>query len=220
MRRPRRSTSVSPAALSTTLEGNFEEQLRKAEVAVVQLADRAAEPGAGAESDDDPDDADEQRELDVVPAERCVAVPESLQRGDLGALHRERPRQRHVESERSHEEEDQRQQEPEVCSWTSSFSSAQWDIWKARGVAPESTVGLENAIDARDSVLDRDPRRQGDRNIVEPSLHVQGCGKRLLVHPEHTEPLVVGHQLARPDAVDVFRRKRHADNGQAAADGR
>ena len=60
------------------------------------------------------------------------------------------------------------------------------------------------------------PGRQREHDVVEAALHVEGRGQRLLVHPEDAEALVVGHQLARPDAVDVLGRQRDADDGQAA----
>ena len=40
--------------------------------------------------------------------------------------------------------------------------------------------------------------------------------QRLPIHPEDAEPLVVRHQFAGADGVDVLRRQRHADDRELA----
>ena len=89
------------------------------------------------------------------------------------------------------------------------------ELQRARDRA-EPAVRLQEAIEAGDHLLGRRARRERERDVVEAALHVEGGGERCAVHPEHAEALVVRHQLARPDAVDVLGRQRDADDREPA----
>ena len=57
-------------------------------------------------------------------------------------------------------------------------------------------------------------RREHERDIVESAFHVERRRQRSLLDPEDAEPRVVRHELARPDAVDVFGRRDNANDRQ------
>ena len=78
----------------------------------------------------------------------------------------------------------------------------------------KASVWLEQPVEAGDGFLGARARRQAQDDVVETAFHVKGGAERLAIHPENPEPLVIGHELARADAVDVFRREPDADNRQ------
>ncbi len=80
----------------------------------------------------------------------------------------------------------------------------------------------------------RPSRHSGASSVVEPLDHRGSVGagrsrrltelkapsrskqrrQRLLGHPDDAEAAVVGHHVARPEGVDVFRRQGDADDGE------
>ncbi len=82
------------------------------------------------------------------------------------------------------------------------------------GNSAQAAVRLEDSVQPGDRFVGRLPRRQRKRHIVEAALHVERCSQRALFHPEDAESFLVGHELARADAVDVFGRERDADDPQ------
>ncbi len=182
---------------------------------IVKVADGAAQPSAGSESDDHTPRADEERPLHVVPAECRVAVPERLEGGDLRALQRERARERHVQDERRHHQEDERQQQADALELRELvLEHPVRELQRARDCA-EPAVGLEQAIQLRNRLLGGRIVAERQRDVVEAAFNVERGGERLVLHPEDPEPPVIRHQLAGADAVDILRRERHADNGEA-----
>ena len=140
------------------------------------------------------------------PADGAVVVAERLERGNRGSLQRERPRERHVEDE-SGQQKDQRQQDAEILELRELvLERPVRELQRARDRA-EAAASLKDAIEACDHHIGRRARRQRDCDVVKATLHVEGGGERLPVHPEHAEPLVVRHQLARADVADVLRAK-------------
>ena len=83
-------------------------------------------------------------------------------------------------------------------------------------MAPRPPYGSSSRSSPAIDVVRRRAARQRQRHVVEAALHVEGARQRPALHPEDAEAAVVGHELARPDAVDVLRRQRDADDGQRA----
>ena len=89
-------------------------------------------------------------------------------------------------------------------------------LQRPRNRAPAS-VGSQEVVEGIDHGVRLRARHQRQSHIVEPTLHVERRSQGPPLHPEHTEPLVVRHQVARPDGVDVFRREADADDLQVAS---
>ena len=197
---------------------NAEEQHGKAEELVVEPDDQRPEPRAGRRCPiTTPDRADDQRPLQVVPADRRVAVAERLERGNLRPLQRQRARERDVQDERG----DQQKDRAAAGSRSSGAAPARSRPSSARAAArAESRPARRTARACRSSRAIASsaatPGRQRQHDVVEAALHVEGRSQRLPIHPEDAEPLVVRHELAGTDAVDVLGRQRHADDREAA----
>jgi hypothetical protein len=197
-------------------QGHAEEQHRKAKEGVVEADDEIAHHRAEDAADHYSHQSNRERPLEIVPADRPVVVAKRFERCDLRPLQRERAGQRDVEDEGRHHHENQWQHEPERLQLRQLvLHRPVRQLQRARNRA-EATVRLQNAVDARDDLIGRRARRDRQHDVVEAALHVEGGGERLLVHPENRKAFVVGHQLARPDAVDELRRQRDADDGELA----
>jgi hypothetical protein len=151
-----------------------------------------------------------------MPADRRVAVAERLERGDLRALQRQRPGQRHVEDERGDQQEDQRQQEAEALELRELVLHRPVRQLQGPRDGPKPAVRLQYPIDVGDHLVNPGVGRQSEHHVVEAAFHVERGGQRQFVDPEDAEAFVVRHQFARPDAVDVLGRERHANDGQVA----
>ena len=195
---------------------NAEQQHRKAEERVVDPDEQVAHRRPEDHAEEDTGHADCERELEIVPADRAVAVTQRLERGDLRPLQRQRARQRDVQDEGGDGHEDQRQHEAERLELRHLVGHHPVrDLQRARDRATPA-VRFEDPVEARDDVFGGCARSQREHDVVEAALHVKRGGQRLLVHPEDAVAPVVGHHFAWPDAVDVLGRERDADNRQVA----
>src|SRR5690349_2681075 len=80
-----RRAKREPAGAENDTKRHRECEIRKAEVLVIERADGAPHPCPDTETNHDACSGDRERELDIMPAERKIAVAKRLERSNLRA---------------------------------------------------------------------------------------------------------------------------------------
>ena len=191
-------------------------QLRKAKELVVETDDHVAEPRASRDPDHHAQRADDECPLQVVPPDRQVAVSKCLQRGDLGPLQRQRTRERDIQDEGRDQEEDERQHEAEALKLGQLVLDRPVGQLEGPWNRAQAAIRFEHAVEPCNRLVRGEAGAQSQHDVIESAFHVERRAKRLTVHPEDAEPLVVGNELAWTDAVDELWRQRDAHDLEPA----
>ena len=192
------------------------DQQRKAEVLHVDAEHRFGQQQAGYDPDQGAEGHHDDGPLHVVNAEPEVRVAESLQRGDLFALHGDRAPQNHVEQERGDGEEDQGHEEPHGLKLGQLVLEVPVRrLIRARNRA-QTAVGIEQRVEFEDRRPLEAGRavRQCEGDVVEPALHLERGGQVPPGHPQEAEVLGIRDHFSRADAVYKLRAERDADDLQ------
>ena len=178
----------------------------------IDLGVETSQPRAQAPPQQDAESGDHHHHLCVMPADLGVAVPEGLHQADLAAFGDDQAAKDHVGQERSDGEEDDRQdgrRRPELLDLV--HQEPVGDLVFAAESA-DAAVAVEQPVEVVDHLPRIGAAQQRQRQVVEGAVEIVGRGQRLSPHPQDAEPLLVGHQRAGPDGVDVLRRQRDADD--------
>jgi hypothetical protein len=152
-----------------------------------------------------------------MPGDVEVAISEGLEDRDLLPLQSDEPADHHVEQEGRHAEEDGREDRGGGLQLFQFLrQEAVGELILAR-IGTRAAIGAQHGVHAVEHVLHVGASGQRRRGVVEGAFHVVGGGERVAAHPQHAVALEVREHGPRGDLVHVFRRYRHADDGERLA---
>jgi hypothetical protein len=195
----------------------LEVQVREAVELLVDAAQPLGEPQAERDPRRQAESGDRQHQAGVVHADLPGRVAEGLQGADLLALGRDQPGDDDVQQEGRHAEKDHREDRRHGLEAAQLLGNEAVAELVLAGVRPEAAVARQHEVDALNHALRGGAALQGERDVVERPVHVEGRREGLAVHPQDPVALVVGKQRAGRDRVHVLRRQGDPDDVQPLA---
>ena len=87
-------------------------------------------------------------------------------------------------------------------------------------VGPASAVGCEQAVQLGDHRTLRPARLEGEREVIERAIEIEGRRQFLVGHPEDSVGAIVRQGGAGPRLEDEFRRQHDARDAECPGAGR
>lgn len=193
-----------------------EDQQWKAVELGVDLGIDPAQPGPGRPAQDNADPGHGHHQLGIVPAHLPVAVAEGLHQADLAAIGGDQAAQHHVAEEGGHRQEDGRQDGRHGLLHVDLVHQEPVGDLLGPGDGAGAAVAFQQLVEAFDHILRIGAVEQTQAEIVEGAVEIVGRLQRLAADPHDAEAVVVGHQGAGSDGVDILRREGDADHGEGA----
>ncbi len=215
-RADQRRRKADGAGRDIDLEGVQEHQEREMIEFAVHLRQAAAEPRARREAREDAAGGDHPGEFHVMQRHGHAPVAERLQQADLLAFQRDDARQRHVQQERGHGQENRRDDIGQGFKLLKFGVEEGVRLLVLARVGAGPAEGLQDRIGGGHDIGFHGVPAQLEADIVEGAIEIESAGRRR--YGIHRMPKRRSSGTRSPGAmrVDELRRQHDAGDGQLA----